>query len=312
MHGGNGTSGVDWSKAKEIGYSLLLSPLVGFIAAGLLLLVLKFIIRNPALYKEPEGNQPPPWWIRGLLILTCTGVSFAHGSNDGQKGMGLIMLILIGTVPTAYALNRAPDPSQIVEFKASAAAAADVIEKQASGYNVLGDPRPAVESYISTRAINEGTYPSLAALVRDISTQVEGYGTLDKVPAAAVSNVRNDMYLSSEAMRFLLKDKANHLSGGDVLKITAFKKSLDWGHPIHSALGQDRRRHSAWARYHDRLEAHRGDGRREDRQDASDLRAGCFRRIGCDGHHRSCRLCIGLPCFDNVCAVVGCRRNDGG
>jgi inorganic phosphate transporter, PiT family len=227
LHGGNGTSGVDWGKATEIGYSLLLSPLIGFFAAALLLLVLKFIVRNPALYREPTGNQPPPWWIRGLLILTCTGVSFAHGSNDGQKGMGLIMLILIGTVPTAYALNRAPAPSQIVVFKTSAAGAAQVIEKQASGYDVLGDPRPAVTKYISTRAINEGTYPSVAALVREISKEVADYGAFDRVPAAAVSNVRNDMYLASEAIRFLIKDKANNLSLGDIAKLTAFKKSLD-------------------------------------------------------------------------------------
>ena len=75
--------------------------------AALLLLVLKALVKNRALYQEPKGNTPPPWWIRGILILTCGGVSFAHGSNDGQKGMGLIMLILIGTVPMAYALNRA-------------------------------------------------------------------------------------------------------------------------------------------------------------------------------------------------------------
>src|SRR5262252_8395620 len=104
--GMDGTSGVDWSKATEIGYSLLLSPVFGFFMAALLLLALKLIVRNPALYREPNSDQPPPWWIRGTLIATCTGVSFAHGSNDGQKGMGLIMLILIGTVPTAYALNR--------------------------------------------------------------------------------------------------------------------------------------------------------------------------------------------------------------
>src|SRR6266704_877453 len=79
--------------------ALMLSPLVGFICAAILLLLLKMIVRNPALYAAPEGNKAPPLWIRGLLILTCTGVSFAHGSNDGQKGMGLIMLILIGTVP---------------------------------------------------------------------------------------------------------------------------------------------------------------------------------------------------------------------
>src|ERR1700722_64542 len=114
MRGRDGTSGVDWSQATEIGYALLLSPLVGFICAAALLLLLKMIVRNPTLYTAPEGNKAPPLWIRGLLILTCTGVSFAHGSNDGQKGMGLIMLILIGTVPTAYALNRALPESQVV------------------------------------------------------------------------------------------------------------------------------------------------------------------------------------------------------
>ena len=112
MRGRDGTSGVDWSKATEIGYALLLSPLVGFVVAALLLLLLKTLVRNPALYAAPEGNKPPPLWIRGLLSLTCTGVSFAHGSNDGQKGMGLIMLILIGTVPTAFALNRTPPESR--------------------------------------------------------------------------------------------------------------------------------------------------------------------------------------------------------
>src|SRR6266576_742128 len=120
MHGQDGTSGVDWTKATEIGYSLLLSPLFGFFAAALLLLVLKLVVRNPALYREPKGNEPPPWWIRGTLIATCTGVSFAHGSNDGQKGMGLIMLILIGTVPTAYALNRSMPEASVAQFAAVA------------------------------------------------------------------------------------------------------------------------------------------------------------------------------------------------
>src|SRR5262249_33554555 len=89
------------------------------------------------------------------------------------------------------------------------------------------NPRPAVESYISTRTISEGTYPSLAVLVRDISQQIDTYGALDKVPASAVSNVRNDMYLASEALRFLLKDKANNLKPDEVKSITAFKGSLD-------------------------------------------------------------------------------------
>jgi PiT family inorganic phosphate transporter len=227
MHGQDGTSGVDWSKATEIGYSLLLSPLFGFVAAALLLLVLKLIVRNPALYREPKGNQPPPWWIRGTLIATCTGVSFAHGSNDGQKGMGLIMLILIGTVPTAYALNRSMPASQMEEFRTTSAAAAAIVQQKAAGHNIIGDPRPAVSLYVSQRKINEGTYPSLSVLIQDIARQVSEYGSLAKIPAAAVGNTRNDMYLVSEALRFLMKDKENELSADEVAKLSAYKRSLD-------------------------------------------------------------------------------------
>jgi inorganic phosphate transporter, PiT family len=228
MHGLSGTSGVDWGKATEIGYSLLISPVVGFVAAAALFLALKFVVRNPALYQEPRGKEPPPWWIRGILIATCTGVSFAHGSNDGQKGMGLIMLILIGTVPTTYALNRAMPESQMVEFGKTSAAAVDVIQKHSNGFAIPGgDPRQAVSSYVTQRKIGEATYPALAGLVADISKQVTQYGTLDKVPADAVGNTRNDMYLTSEAVRFLLKDNSNNLSKEEVVSLTAYKKSLD-------------------------------------------------------------------------------------
>jgi PiT family inorganic phosphate transporter len=223
----DGTSGVDWSKATEIGYALLLSPLVGFVAAALLLLTLKYLVRNPALYAEPKGQQPPPWWIRGILILTCTGVSFAHGSNDGQKGMGLIMLILIGTVPTAYALNHTPAPNHVESFRAASLAAAAVIEKQAAGYDVLGDPRPAVTLYVSQRKLNEGTFVSLAALVKDIANRVDQYGSIAKIPATSVGNVRNDMYMASEALRFLMKDKENALSKPEVAILNTYKAELD-------------------------------------------------------------------------------------
>jgi inorganic phosphate transporter, PiT family len=99
------TAGVNWSKAHEVGLSLLISPVVGFVCAGALLLISKALIKNESLYRSPEGKTPPSMWIRGLLMVTCTGVSFAHGSNDGQKGMGLIMLILIGILPGTYALK---------------------------------------------------------------------------------------------------------------------------------------------------------------------------------------------------------------
>jgi inorganic phosphate transporter, PiT family len=223
----SGTSGVDWGQALNVLKSLLFSPLVGFLLAGGLLLLAKVLIKIPALYKAPEGNAPPPWWIRGLLIVTCTGVSFAHGSNDGQKGMGLIMLILIGTVPTTYALNKSLPDSQIPVFQASSEAAAAVVNSKAAGYNVLGNPRPAVTLYVAQHQIGEGTYPSLAALIRQISDQVKQYGSLSKIPNEIIGNTRNDMYLTSEALRLLVKDKAADLSADDIGKLNAYKKSLD-------------------------------------------------------------------------------------
>ena len=132
MNGRSGTSGVDWGQAANIGKALLLSPIVGFGCAGLLLLLAKALIKDPKLYTAPEGTEPPPFYIRCLLILTCTGVSFFHGSNDGQKGMGLIMLILIGTVPTAYALNHAITYKDSQDFIAVSAQAADALTKYVS------------------------------------------------------------------------------------------------------------------------------------------------------------------------------------
>ena len=229
LRGRDGTSGVDWSQAANIGKALLLSPLFGFALAALLLFCVKTILQRatPALFAEPKGDQPPPWWIRGILILTCTLVSFFHGSNDGQKGMGLIMLILIGTVPTAYALNRALPESQIKQFEVNSTAASAVIEKKGAGFNVLGNPRPAVTNYVAQHQINEGTYPSLAVLVRDISNQVTQYGSLARFPADAVGNTRNDMYLVSEAIRFLMKDKESELSGEEIATLNSYKGSLD-------------------------------------------------------------------------------------
>jgi inorganic phosphate transporter, PiT family len=229
MRGRDGTSGVDWTQAANIGKALLLSPLFGFAVAGILMFMLKVALQRatPALFAEPVGNTPPPWWIRGILILTCTLVSFFHGSNDGQKGMGLIMLILIGTVPTAYALNRALPSSQIEAFTKNSEAASKVIASKAGGHQILGNPRPAVTQYVAAHQITEGTYPSLAVLVAEISKQVNEYGSLAKVPAEAVGNTRNDMYLVSEALRFLAKDKESELNADEVKTLNAYKGSLD-------------------------------------------------------------------------------------
>ena len=227
LRGRDGTSGVDWNKATEIGYALLLSPLFGFLCAAGLYFTMKFLVRNKALYEAPKGDQPPPLWIRGLLIFTCTGVSFFHGSNDGQKGMGLIMLILIGTVPTAYALNRGPDAPQISAFTTASRDASKIIETKAAGYNVIGDPRPAVTEYVRTHKLEGGTIVSLSALIKDIANQVESSGSFAKIPTETVGNTRNDMYLAGAALKYLTKDKESELSADDVKVLNTYKGALD-------------------------------------------------------------------------------------
>ena len=102
---GNGLSGLNWEQVITVMMALLVSPLLGFALAAIGLLTMKLVIRDERLYTPPSDHNPPPSWIRGILILTCGGVSFAHGSNDGQKGMGLILLVLIGFMPVYYAMD---------------------------------------------------------------------------------------------------------------------------------------------------------------------------------------------------------------
>ena len=228
LHGRTAYSGVNWGEATKIGWGLLLSPLFGFFVAAGLLLVMKALIKKRELYAEPKSGQAPPLWIRGLLILTCTLVSFFHGSNDGQKGMGLIMLILIGTVPTAFALNRAVDSSKIAGFTEVSQQAAKIIDAKGAGYNVIGNPRPAVTTYVASHEFSEGTYPSLAVLVDNIEKEVNTYGgSIKNIPAEAAGNTRNDMYLTSEAIKVLMKDKAAELSEADKKTLTKYQGMLN-------------------------------------------------------------------------------------
>jgi PiT family inorganic phosphate transporter len=226
MHGRDGTSGVDWAQATKIGYSLLLSPLVGFICAALLLVALRALVKNRDLYEAPKGTAPPPWWIRLLLVLTCTGVSFSHGSNDGQKGMGLIMLILVGTVPISYALNRSMPPDETVRFAAIAQVTQASLAK-AAPQAAPADPRATLSTYVRTRTLTPDVVPALAAVTGQIGQQVHDHESLAKVPAAAVANVRNDMYLASEAIRFLGKDNSVALDDATRANLTAFRAEID-------------------------------------------------------------------------------------
>ena len=222
-----GTSGVDWAQAAGVGKSLLLSPLVGFACAALLLLLAKWLIPRRELYVAPTGSAPPPLWIRALLILTCSGVSFAHGSNDGQKGMGLIMLILIGTVPTAYALNRAISPRETQAFVAISHEAADALARYGSGPITVGEPRAEIATYIRSREMTLATVPAMRQIITDVATELAMYGELRQVPPERVRNFRNDLYSVNEALRLMQNARTPAFGAQDAEVLRHYRTYVD-------------------------------------------------------------------------------------
>jgi inorganic phosphate transporter, PiT family len=137
-HGRGFGNGVDWSQVKSVLSALLLSPIIGFVLALIIFRLLKLVVHDKRLCEPPEGDKPPVWWMRALLILTCTGVSFAHGTNDGQKSIGLIMLVIIGLFPTAFALNLDMQSEDVAKVAKKMPAAADLIERYGDDQNAIG------------------------------------------------------------------------------------------------------------------------------------------------------------------------------
>jgi PiT family inorganic phosphate transporter len=226
----NGTAGVDWTQAKKVLTGLLLAPVIGFVGAVILFFVLKAIARNPRLYRAPDTDTPPPIGIRALLIGTCTAVSFAHGGNDGQKGMGLIMLILIGCAPTAYALNRTASPSATPSFIQASVAAEDVFERRAAGIVLPLDQARGVltDALHARRAEGARTFAALDTVAESVRGQVAAHGSLARVPAAETQGLRNDMYLAVEAAKLATVDE-DALAAPDLAAIEGYSGQLRAG-----------------------------------------------------------------------------------
>ena len=196
--------------------------------AGALILIARQLLKFPSLYEAPKNNQPPPWPIRALMVVTCTGVSFFHGSNDGQKGTGLIMLILIGTVPTAYALNHAVGPMEVQDFVAASEQTGHILDRYVSPTSAPGtDPRAEVTQYLRTGKMQADTLPALRELMKDMGREVALYKTLKSVPARDQANVRNDMYVTSEALRMMMKDGNPEFTAGETAVLTNYRSKLD-------------------------------------------------------------------------------------
>ncbi len=227
LTGGSGTAGVDWAQASKVGWTLLLSPLVGFAGAFLIFLISKATIKYPELYTAPKDNTPPPFPIRVLLVITCTLVSFFHGSNDGQKGMGLIMLILIGTVPTAYALNHAVNAHDIQDFIAASQQTAAIVEAHTDKNAVVGDAPAELTDYLKTKKLQPGTMTALRVAIQNLEGDVKGYGDYAKVPANQQTNVRNSMYIVSETLRIMDKNHVGNFTADESAALSNYKKKID-------------------------------------------------------------------------------------
>ncbi len=197
-----GVSAVNWDKAIETGQALLLSPLLGFS----LVIVLMFMIRKVVpdetkdqLFKEPKKNTAPPSWIRGILIATCSLVSFFHGSNDGQKGVGLIMLILIGIVPLQFAVNPNIDPKLLQS-------------------NIAG-----IEQTIATLDPSQLSVVNQERLVQTKKELVDlkaiaaaGMTPNAQVPKTNRLNVRRDLLLINNNMNKIAEDEGANLSANQI------------------------------------------------------------------------------------------------
>jgi PiT family inorganic phosphate transporter len=228
MNSGGILAGINWAKAKDVGLALLISPLVGFVCTAILFLLIKALVRKPELYAAPDLGKAPPLWIRGILCLTCTGVSFAHGSNDGQKGMGLLMLILVGIVPGMYALNLSTTADSLGQLTAMSQSAATFLQK-----NTVGVPLEAaaaaktLDSYLkSGGAFSDKVFAALAEKNNEIASALAGRNSLTELPENQRSGLRTAIYYTTETIGKL--NKNHKLSGGDdASALMQYKTKLD-------------------------------------------------------------------------------------
>jgi PiT family inorganic phosphate transporter len=221
--------GVNWSKVQDTVTALLVSPILGFVLAGGLFLLIKALIKYPALYEAPPEDKAPPRPVRIILFLTCTGVSFAHGSNDGQKGQGLIMLVLIGIIPAFYALNPDASPAQIASVATASQASQTVILKHAHALpNAAQDADEDVLSgYVkSGGTYSDGVWGALADLNGKVAGDLQNVTSLEGLEAQEKKDIRTNMYLVSASIDKLVKGKKVE-DPADVTVLKGEQKSID-------------------------------------------------------------------------------------
>ena len=220
-------NGINWHQVYSVFLTLLVSPIVGFFASALLLMAMKRVIKKPQLYSTPPKDTPPPLGTRGLLVLTCTGVSFFHGSNDGQKGMGLIVLILVGILPGIYALNLNASSADVHQIAADSAAAAPWFDARSGGAKMQPDQAVvSVEEYLqNTGKVSNQTYAALSVLSQQITGNLSAKQSFRDFNTDELKSMRKSLYLVGAAIGKLDSQKLIH-DPGDDKRLTTYRAEL--------------------------------------------------------------------------------------
>ena len=196
--------GVNWGEAKNIANALLFSPLFGFSMAITLMLVFRSFVSNKQIFKEPKPDSKPPIWIRAILITTCTLVSYAHGGNDGQKGVGIVLIILMTFAPLKFALSPAFDSDKALQSLTS-------IE------NALPSRDTSVISPFKELTLTVKTIEQLkldivqGAVSTDIKTRLGIRKRLNILTKSALVLVEEPNVIASEDARNTIRTEVQHL-----------------------------------------------------------------------------------------------------
>jgi inorganic phosphate transporter, PiT family len=202
--------GIHWDQAGQVLLSLLISPIVGFGVAALILLALRRLVKTPRLFEPANPEKSPPHWIRGVLIVTCTGVSFAHGSNDGQKGMGLLMLVLIVALPSSLALNLDMKPTELQQLTTELEHGLQYLKIKAPEKKPLPNEEAKKEltEYNTPKGeFNEAVFPALIVELEDLRANFTGKNSIKQIPLQERPGQRQSAFLAQETLKKLAKEK---------------------------------------------------------------------------------------------------------
>jgi inorganic phosphate transporter, PiT family len=234
---GRSIYGLNWAAAQKVGLALLISPFFGFAFAFLAYLLFKLAVKKPDFFQPAKPDQTPPWWTRAILILTCTGVSYSHGSNDGQKGIGMVMLVLIAMLPLHYSLDLDATHKELHTFRESGRALNQLVQDIApdalmttdnispfvlSDFQMGFSPRPD-SGHPGTVVDVRPSHGLLTDRIHLVLSRVEGKNAFAEVDPVERWRLRTDILRVRKSIQALIADNSSKITAG---QRTALRENL--------------------------------------------------------------------------------------